>query len=188
MSHTLRRAPRAPGRTPGARPLLAVLALTGLACGALAAPAAAAGQAAGPELVVNGDFEEGVTAPWWWTENNPASVEDGQLCADIPGDTVDPWEAIIGQDDIPLAAGEVYTLTYTATATADVTIRVNVQEAEEPYATELTSDDEIGAEAEPVSHEFTAQSDNDAAQLAFQVGGNDAFTLCLDDISLTGAE
>nr|WP_218904305.1 glycoside hydrolase family 9 protein [Allostreptomyces psammosilenae] len=156
--------------------------------GALALPAVGSAQAAddAPEQIVNGDFANG-TAPWWWTENAPGAVVDGRLCADVPGGTLNPWDAIIGQNDLPLIAGESYALTYTATSTVPVTIRTNVQMATEPWTTELAEADQIDATAEPISHVFTAGADHEAAQLAFQIGGSDEpFTFCLDDVSLRG--
>ncbi|MGW7521589.1 glycoside hydrolase family 9 protein [Streptomyces sp. NPDC054796] len=139
-----------------------------------------------PELIENGDFSGG-TAPWWWTENSPGSVVDGRLCADVPGGTANPWDAIIGQNDLPLTAGESYKLSYTATSTVPVTIRTNVQMATEPWTTELAEADQIDGTAEPVSHTFTADADHTAAQLAFQIGGNEEpYTFCVDDVSLRG--
>ncbi len=165
--------------------LLGVALGAGLIAGAITLPSA--GAADGPELIVNGDFADGTTAPWWWTGNTEGVVVDGQLCADIPGGTVNPWDAIIGQNDLPLTAGESYELTYTATSTVPITSRTAVQQAEEPYATELSVVDTITDEPEPISHVFNVGADNDAAQLVFQVGGKaEPFTLCLDDISLTG--
>ncbi|WP_212914862.1 glycoside hydrolase family 9 protein [Streptomyces sp. TS71-3] len=167
-----------------------------LTAGASAAPAAPAAPdtptspAAGAEEVVNGDFENGSTAPWWWTENNPASVVDGRLCADVPAGTANPWDAIIGQNDLPVAPGETYALTYTASATVPVTITTNVQQATDPYTQYFTSADQLTAEPKAFTQTFTAKADDDAAQLAFQIGGSDeAYTFCVDDISLTsGAE
>ncbi|ARQ72243.1 glycoside hydrolase family 9 protein [Streptomyces marincola] len=143
--------------------------------------------AEGPQLIENGDFASGVTAPWWWTPNAPASVVDGRLCAQAEGGTVNPWDVIVGQDDLPLTAGESYELSYTASATAPVTSRTNVQLAEEPWTQELAAADRIGSTPETFTHVFTASADYDAAQLAFQIGGSDeALTFCLDDVSLTG--
>ncbi|CAG7618055.1 Cellulase 1 [Actinacidiphila bryophytorum] len=180
---------RSPGQVRRFRSrLLGTLAVAGLVGAALVAPAGAAAAADDPpEQIVNGDFSDGSTAPWWWTENNPATVVDGRLCADIPEGTANPWDAIIGQSDLPLIAGESYTLSYTATASVPVTITTNVQMAVDPYTTELSEHDQLTDTAVPISHTFTAKADNDAAQLAFQVGGSShAFTLCLDDISLRG--
>nr|WP_311765475.1 glycoside hydrolase family 9 protein [Streptomyces zingiberis] len=146
----------------------------------------AAGAEPGPELVSNGDFSGGTTG-WWFTENLPAAVTDGRLCAEVPAGTANPWDAILGQNDIPLTAGEAYTLRYTATATAPVTIRANVQMATDPYTAELNAADRIDATGEEIEHVFTANADNPKAQLAFQIGGSaQAYTFCVDDVSLTG--
>ncbi|MEO3839903.1 glycoside hydrolase family 9 protein [Streptomyces sp. B22F1] len=156
-----------------------------LVAGALAAPGAAAADE-GPELILNGGFDAG-TAPWWFTPDSPGTVVDGRLCADVPAGTVNPWDAIIGQDALPITAGETYALRYTATATTPVTIRTNVQQAVEPWGQFFSSADQVTETATTFEHVFTATAADDAAQLAFQIGGSDAaFTFCLDDVSLRG--
>ncbi|MFI6895902.1 glycoside hydrolase family 9 protein [Streptomyces sp. NPDC050256] len=169
------------------RRVLGTLALTALFGGVLTAPGAAAEDAdPAPEQITNGDFAAG-TAPWWWTANTAAAVTDGRLCADVPAGTANPWDVIVGQNDIPLVAGETYSLTYTASSTTPLSIHTNVQLAVDPWTTDLSSTDRIGTEAVPVTHVFTATADRDAAQLAFQIGGSDeAATFCLDDVSLRG--
>lgn len=175
-----------PSPTRRRRRALGVLALAALFGGVLSAPGAAADDEPAPEQITNGDFSAG-TAPWWWTANAPAAVVDGRLCADVEAGTANPWDAIVGQNDIPLVAGETYTLTYTASSTVPLSIHTNVQMATEPYTTDLSATDQIGAEASPVTHVFTATADRDAAQVAFQVGGGaEAATFCLDDVSLRG--
>lgn len=167
-------------------------ALGVLIAGLVTAPAESAeipdtrAAADGVEQIVNGDFSAG-TAPWWWTANSPAAVTDGRLCSDIPAGTANPWDAIIGQDGIDLLAGEGYVLSFTAHATVPVAIRTAVQMAVEPYTAEHLSTDLVTTEPQTFTHTFTAKADNDAAQLGFQTGGHEqAFTLCLDDVSLTG--
>lgn len=169
----------------------AVTAVTALLAGSLVAftsTATAGTDEEAPELIVNGDFADG-TDPWWWTADSPAAIVDGRLCAEVPGGTINAWDAIVGQDGLPLAEGESYTLSYTATASAPVTIRTNVQLAEEPWTTELAAVDPIGTgpDPEPISHIFTAGADHTAAQLAFQIGGYaDPYTFCLENVSLRG--
>ncbi|MFS0693843.1 glycoside hydrolase family 9 protein [Streptomyces nitrosporeus] len=167
--------------------LLGTAAAAGLLAGGLAVPAGAAEPVDEPyEVIVNGDFSAG-TAPWWSTANSPVTVVDGRLCADVPAGTANPWDAIIGQNSLPLTAGEGYTLSYTATSTAPVTIRANVQMATEPWTTELSTAQPVGTTAERVTETFTAKVGHEAAQLAFQIGGSaEALTFCVDDVSLRG--
>jgi endoglucanase len=105
----------------------------------------------------------------------------------VPGGTVNPWDAIVGQDDLPLIAGESYRLSFSASSTVPVSVRTNVQMNTEPWTAEHTSNDTVEPTARTVSHVFTASADHDAAQLVFQIGGSaEPFTFCLDDVSLRG--
>ncbi|MUL41154.1 glycosyl hydrolase family 5 [Streptomonospora sp. PA3] len=163
----------------------AVTAASALTLSMLAgAPAA---QAA--ELVTNGSFDNGKTG-WWNTENAPAEVVDGQLCAEVPAGTANAWDAIVGQDGIALTSGESYELTFTATASTDVSVRALVQEPVEPYTAFLSERPALTSEAQTFSYTFTADATLDDAQLVFQLGGaEEAWTFCLDDVSLQdGAE
>ncbi|MBV2365880.1 glycoside hydrolase family 9 protein [Streptomonospora nanhaiensis] len=161
----------------------AVTAASALALSLLAGAPAAADEA---EQVVNGGFDNGTTG-WWHTENTPAQVVDGRLCAEVEGGTVNAWDAIVGQDDIDLAEGESYELTFTASATTDVAVRALVQEPVAPYTTYLAERPVLSGEAQTFSYVFTSTTTRDDAQLAFQLGGADeAWTFCLDDVSLTG--
>ena len=178
------------------RPVLAAALAAALSVTALSALGPAAPARADPvEHIVNGTFDSG-TAPWWWTGNAPASVVAGQLCAPIPGGTVNPWDAILGHNDIPLVNGGSYTLRFTASASAPaggppaapVTIRANVQLADPPFSTAFSRDQAIGA-AQEYSYTFTSGIDSPAGQLAFQVGrAAEPWTLCLDNVSLTSAD
>lgn len=137
------------------------------------------------ELIVNGDFADG-TAPWWWTSNLAPEVVDEQLCTQVPGGTVNPWDAIIGQDNLALQAGESYAFRVTATASRPLTVRALVQRPVDPFPTQLDERPLLGPE--PATHEFrfTSSADWQDAQVAFQVGGQDEpWTFCLDLVSLT---
>jgi endoglucanase len=139
----------------------------------------------GGELIVNGDFSDG-SEPWWWTENLPAEVVDGQLCAEVPGGTVNPWDAIIGQDNIVLQADESYRFRVTASASRPVTVRALVQRPVDPFPTQLDERPLLGTELETFEFGFTSTADWEDAQVAFQVGGQaEPWTLCLDVVSLT---
>ncbi|MFJ4839387.1 glycoside hydrolase family 9 protein [Streptomyces sp. NPDC088746] len=156
----------------------AALALPGTS-GALAAEP-------GPEQITNGGFDAG-TAPWWWTANAPAAVSDGRLCAEVPAGTANAWDVIIGQNDVPIVAGESYELSYTASSTAPLTVQTRVQEAAEPYTTALATADPVGTDVTQVTRTFTASVDLPAASVQLQIGGGERATdFCLDDVSLRG--
>lgn len=155
---------------------------------ALASPgtALADGAEPGPEQIANGDFAAG-TASWWWTPNATAAVSDGRLCTEVPFGTSNAWDVIVGQNDVPIVAGESYELAYTASSTQPLTVQTRVQEAAEPYTTVLSSADPVGTEATQVSRTFTASVDLPAASVQLQIGGGEkATTFCLDDVSLRG--
>ncbi|MGC4941961.1 glycoside hydrolase family 9 protein [Kribbella sp. DT2] len=162
------------------------LVLTALVFSFVSPPVA---QAADPEYerILNGTFDTDSKSPWWSSGSTPSAVEGGRLCAQVPAGTVNVWDSMIGQDDIPVEAGQPYRLRVTASASRAVEIRAVVQLAGAPRTTVLNKPVAVGTT--PKTFEFTATSTvtNDHAQVSFQAGGaGAAFTLCLDEISLVG--
>jgi endoglucanase len=156
---------------------------TALTTAALLTPTATAQPA---ELIVNGTFDTG-TAPWWWTASAPAAVVDGRLCAEVDGGTTNPWDAIVGQNDLPLVAGESYELSFDASASRPVGVLAKVQLQVDPWTERLSRPTVLDTEPQHFSYTFTSDVDSAAEQLAFQVGGSaEPWTLCLDNVSLTG--
>lgn len=138
------------------------------------------------ELVVNGTFGGTTTAPWWSGPNTASRVDAGRLRVDVAGGTVNPWDAPVGQDGIALVSGQAYTLSFTASATASATVRATVQLGTSPYTAPL--DQRIALDATPrrFSFPFTSSLTTSGGQVTFQLGGRSgAFTVYLDDISLT---
>jgi endoglucanase len=147
---------------------------------------AGAAQAAGPELIKNGTFDSG-TAPWWWTGNAPSSNVNGQMCAQIPAGTVNPWDAIVGQNDLTLQKGESYEFSFDASASVPVGVLAKVQLQVDPFSEQLSRPTTLGPAPQHFSYTFTSGVDSAIEQVAFQVGGSTtAWTLCLDNVSLTG--
>lgn len=180
---------RSPRRT---RAVLGVATAAALAAGVLSVPAIgaeagpSAGEEEGPELIVNGDFAAGTEA-WWWTPNTEGAVSEGRLCIDVPGGTVNPWDAIVGQGGIALEEGESYALRYTASSSAPTVSRANVMLAEEPYTKELATIDAVAGEPVSFEHVFTAGANYEAAQFSVELGGAaQPFTFCLEEVSLRG--
>lgn len=140
----------------------------------------------GVEQLINGDFSEG-TAPWWWTPNLDAEVIDGELCTEVPGETFNPWDAIIGQSNLTIQSGESYALRLTARASRPVSIRALVHQPVVPYPTQLDERPVLDVEPQTFEFAFTSSADWTDAEVAFQVGGQaEPWTLCLDWVSLVG--
>jgi endoglucanase len=139
------------------------------------------------ERVLNGTFDSGSKSPWWSSGNTPSAVTDGRLCAQIPGGTVNPWDSMIGQDDVPLESGQPYTLKLDASASRAVQFRTAVQMAAAPHTTVLNK--AVNVTTTPQSFVFTGTSTvmEPHGQVTFQAGGaTEAYTLCLDNISFVG--
>ncbi|GAB3411167.1 glycoside hydrolase family 9 protein [Flindersiella endophytica] len=168
------------------RRLFAVFAATGLAVTGMGGATAAPGLADEPaEQIVNGGFDT-ETAPWWWTGNVPAQLTDGRLCAEIPGGTSNPWDAIIGQNNIALVNGESYEFSFSAQASAPITVRANVQLADPPFTAEISQPVALGDD-QTYTYSFTSLTDTAAGSVQFQIGGSAApWTFCLDNVSLKG--
>lgn len=178
---------------PSRRPRRAVLAAATVGALTLSAAAVATAYAQEDEpsnLIVNGDFATGSADPWWVTENLSGAVADGEWCIDVPGGTVNAWDAILGQNDLPLAEGESYELRFTARATEPVSVRTLIQRDVDPWPTQLEEFPSLGVEAQTYSYTFTSNATWDDAQLAFQIGRNaEPWQLCISEAALlTDAE
>ena len=136
----------------------------------------------GPELIVNGTFDGGAQ-PWYG-----ATVGDGRLCADVPGGTANPWDVVIGHNDLSLARDETYELRLWASGTPDGnTPRVVVGLGVAPYDGYFAATPRVGPDGSAFVYTFTAPVDTSQAQVAFQIGGSaEPWRFCVDDVSLRG--
>nr|WP_308801461.1 glycoside hydrolase family 9 protein [Streptomyces polyasparticus] len=151
------------------------------------APSAGGVEAVAYERVLNGTFDNGLKSPWWSSGNAPSKVVEGRLCADIPAGTTNPWDSVIAQNDIPLEAGQPYTLRFSASASRAVTVRAELALSDAPYTTSVNKP--VALTAEPKTFEVTgaAKTTGIHHRVALQAGGTGAaYTLCVDDVSLTG--
>ncbi|NYH52991.1 endoglucanase [Nocardiopsis arvandica] len=173
--------------SPARRNTATVLGTVAALSASLLAASPAQADDAPVEQVTNGDFSDGTTG-WWATEGIELAVnDDGALCVDVPGGTSAAWDQIVGQNDIPLVAGESYSLTFTASGADGLPVRALVQEPVDPWTTHLDERPVLTETATGYEYVFTASTDMEDAQLAFQIGGSEeAWTFCLDDVSLLG--
>jgi endoglucanase len=145
-----------------------------------------AGTTPAAEQVVNGGFEA-ETTPWWATQNLAIEIRDGELCAAVPAPTINPWDAIIGQDGFTLVKGEGYTFSFRASGEPQGPVRALVQMPRDPYTSYVSATPTVMPEGDVYAAEFTSPVDMEDAQIVFQVGGSiNPWTLCLDDVSLQG--
>jgi endoglucanase len=166
------------------RRLAAALAL--LTALALAPATAAHAADEGPEQITNGTFDDG-TASWWGTSNLTLGVEDGRLCVDVPGGTANPWDVIIGQDNIPLVEGETYAFSFFTSATPTKVGRALIQLPVDPWTQYLSAAPEMSPSGNTYRYTFTAPVSLPNAQVAFQIGGSaEPWRFCMDDVSLRG--
>ncbi|MET7935147.1 glycoside hydrolase family 9 protein [Streptomyces sp. NPDC005322] len=140
------------------------------------------------EKVFNGGFDEAADG-WFASDEAPVSVVGGKLCADVPGGTSQPYEVIIGQNEIWLQKDKPYTFAFTASASQPVSVKVQVQLSDEPWTAELSQGVTLGPDEQRCTFTFTSRVDTERGAVTFQVGGNPAaWRFCVDDVSLIGGD
>jgi endoglucanase len=139
------------------------------------------------ELVVNGTFDDGLNGGWWSTGNLSMSVVDGRLCTVVPGGTTNPWDAIVGQNDIELVAGDDYTYSFEASGDPGGQVRAIVGLSVAPFDTYFAISGGLSPTAAAFSDGFQAAVSTAQGQVAFQLGGSATpWTFCVDNVSLQG--
>lgn len=184
-------------QNPRHRLLAAVLTLTSAltsACGHEAPtgetspPSLASERSALTELLTNGSFDSGSTAPWWSSANTPSRVENGQWRLDVPAGTANAYDAIAGESGVTLTAGQSYTLAFSVSASTSGTLATTVQLDSSPYTATLTQQVTVDGTQRRYSFPFTSSLNSAGhVQVTFQLGGAAARTVWLDNVSLTTA-
>ncbi|CAM5519949.1 glycoside hydrolase family 6 protein [Streptomyces aurantiogriseus] len=171
-----------------AAPVLAAALLGAAVPLAGPAPTAQAAPAADPalygELAKNGTFASGTT-DWWNSTNTSMTGADGALRASVGAGTVNPWDAVIGQDGIELREGVAYTLSFDARSSVAANIRATVQMGANPFTAPLDRTIALGTASQHFSWTFTSTVGT-TGQITFQLGGQRAATdVVFDNVSLT---
>jgi endoglucanase len=133
------------------------------------------------EHVPDGTFSTG-SGSWWSYGGSGLSAATGQLCFDV-GASTNPWDAGVGLDGLGLANGATYTYKFTASASSAATVRAVLEAGggAQPF------NQEISLGTTPQAFEFTAVWNSiTPAKIVFQVGGNPAYSFCVDDVSIFG--
>ena len=176
-----------PSRTSVRRRTLATLAATSLTLTALGVTAAPAVAQEPVEQLVNGSFDTGLD-PWFVAGAASFTTTDGTLCAVVPGGTTNPWDVIVGQNDVEIIAGETYDFSFTASASATLNVRALVGNSVGPFQVVTEINPPLGTVPGTFGSNFTSTLDLPAGQVAFQVGGKSAepWSFCLEEASLLG--
>ena len=137
------------------------------------------------ELLLNGDFSDGL-GPWWTTDSVNPDTSSGELQATIINGGSNVWDVIIGQHNIPVYAGSAYTLTLTARASSAHTVTMLLQQNGGAYTQYFGTQLPLTTTSQDFAFYFTSPNDDPAATFQFQMGGQGEFTAYLDNISLLG--
>ena len=151
---------------------------------------------AGANLLKNTDFSNGKNS---WTEtianwDNPplaeasSSIQDGSIRYNITNPGTEDWHVQLKQEGISLSPG-TYHVSFKASSTVDRSIKVVMMSASYAWYGGLDEVNLTGTPSE-YSFDFTMDSEDPTAQLAFSMGktGADAppaSTITISDISLS---
>jgi len=134
----------------------------------------------------DGSFQSGKGA---WFAYGVASGPDlvgGALCVTTKERTVNPWDAAIGRNDVPIQKGEGYRLTFRARASRDVVPNANFQHASGGYEVIAGGTPSVTTSWKTFTFQGAAPARFADGQVVFQIGGKGAFTFCIDDVRLEG--
>jgi len=144
------------------------------------------------EQIPDGTFDSGVGSfSAYGTTADPGSVVNGEFCVSVNGGLADPWSAAIERKGLSVVKGESYTLKIKLNATPTGKFTLVLQDLTSFNGG--TSEGITLTGAADRTYNFTAGIDSANMGLALQLGGfgserNTApYTLCIDDVSLTGA-
>ena len=167
----------------GLAAVAAVAIITPMTAPAGAAEPGGPGIAAVTELVKNGTFANGTTS-WWNQTTTPWSVSGGVLNVNV-AKVANSYDAIVGQDGIPLSSGKSYTISFDAKASAAVSMRSTVQLNAAPYTAPHDKTVALTTSMKHYTYTFTSNVTTATGQVDFQLGNNTAYTFTVDNVSLT---
>ncbi|MGC1376841.1 MAG: glycoside hydrolase family 9 protein, partial [Anaerolineales bacterium] len=146
------------------------------------------------ELLLNGAFDSGATAPWTSPTGETLAVNQKRLEATIVnGGGTGITDAIVQQGGIPVfntsgAPAHEYTLTFKAWASADMSIYVSLQKDGAPYTQYYSQPIALTTTPKTFTFAFDSSVDDPAAALQFQIGAGGNNVFYLDNVSLNGPE
>jgi endoglucanase len=146
-----------------------------------------AGEAAPAEnLLKNGDFEAG-QEEWWTAGSVDVDASGGELCVTITDGGANPWDVILGQNEVPVVRGQSYTVSFDAWASEDVTIIAKLQMQAEPWDTYFSREVDLTGQMQSFNYSLVSPVTDDAASFQFQIGGQGTPTICFDNVAFETA-
>ena len=144
------------------------------------------------ELLFNGTFGAGSTTPWW-SNGATLAVNQKRLEATITNGMANPWDAIVGQADIPVfdtssTDGLQYTLTLKAWASASMTATAIIQKDGAPYTQYYNQSLALTTTPKTFTFSFDSTVEDLDAVFQIQIGGQGNNVVYLDNVSLNGPE
>lgn len=134
------------------------------------------------ELILNGDFEEGMMN-WSANTNGNQLTSDGVLCYDVTEPGTNPWDVQAGQGELTLGANEEYLLSFTASSMEERQISVGVGINYDPWTTYINENISLTATEETYTFTFTPEEQEENARVFFDLGGQTG-DVCIDNVSL----
>jgi endoglucanase len=149
-------------------------------------------EAAGNDMLWNSTFAEGTLQPWTASVSSPArgyaKVFDEQACVGIVAGGTNPYDVILRQRPVPIAAGHSYQIRFVALATAPTKIRPRLAKAGPPYTEYWSSLIDVSTAPQTFTGTFEAGVSDEQADFAFHLGGDlvghTPLSVCLDNIEI----
>jgi len=130
--------------------------------------------APGPELLKNGDFNQGLDG--WYLEQHegaeakattPESNGGHSLKIETVKPGKEPWHVQIGQAGLKVKGGESYTVTFRAKSDESRVGRVGASQAHAPWAVFDSKELKLGPEWKTFHFSFVPKEDDDNARISF---------------------
>jgi endoglucanase len=149
-------------------------------------------EAAGNDMLWNSTFAEGTLQPWTATVSSPAKgdakVFDQQACFGLLAGGSSPYDVILRQRPVPIAAGHSYQIRFMAHSTVPTKIRPHLAKAGPPYTEYWSAVVDVSSAPQTFTGTFDASVNDDDADFAFHLGGDLAgkspLSVCLDNIEV----
>jgi len=151
----------------------------------------------GLNLIKNGDFEEGVLAPWLPAVSAPASgrfgVNNGKACVSIEYSGANPYDVLLRQRPILIRRHREYTLSLTAQSTTVAKIRPQLVLVGSPPVELWSAILELGPKEQSWAAKVKiTEPTNSDAEFVIHFGGalqsSAPTTICVDVIALEDPE